>query len=121
MTLNNAEFDALVAMVWDGRLSRTEFLLKMQLHPDVVGHILTLHKLPAAVTRNIEIGDLMLTDDQTWEAASEVAPKKRPIPEGVTWEECTGSFRDSRGVLSADLHRAWVDRKSEFPAFKEQN
>lgn len=116
--MNNAEFDELIAMISDGRISRTEFLLKMQLRPLVVENIITLHKLPAAVTRNIDIGDLMFSDDEVL-AISATPTNEEPIPEGVTY--CPvhltffGDDGDERGPV---FWRKWSARCSEFPVRK---
>jgi len=61
--MNNQKFDDLVIAVSGGLISRTEFLLQVQLPPHAVQNILTLHKLPAKFTREVEIADLLTTDD----------------------------------------------------------
>lgn len=115
--MTNEDFDALIAMVSDGRIARTEFLLKMQISASAVSAIKLLHQLPTAVKRNVEIAHLLAIAEAKPAVPEPGAPKKRAIPEGFTWNECDSSFMGPNGETSIAFYRQWVTRASEFPKF----
>lgn len=115
--MNNEEFDALITMVAEGRIARTEFLLKVQISASAVGAIQLLHQLPAAVVRNVDIAHLLMTDEETLTMAAVDAPKKRAIPPDVYWDAASRSFMNADGELGSTFYKSWRQRASEFPVY----
>lgn len=61
--MNTKELNDTINAYTHGSLSAIQFLLQMQLAPHAVANLLTASKLPAKALINIDIGDLMSTDD----------------------------------------------------------
>lgn len=108
--MNNKTFDDLVIAVSGGLISRTEFLLQMQLPEHAVQNIMTLHKLPAKFTREVEIADLMITDD------IEIESMQRPGEENDE-DEVPKPKKSSRDRLHKQLVEAFVARMLNIEVF----
>lgn len=75
MKINSEELRTLVNQFDTGALNAIEFLLKVQLSPQAVQNLLIAAKLPAVAQVNLDVGDLMQSDDEVieekWTAADQ--------------------------------------------------
>lgn len=77
MNINNEDLRHHVHQYNNGLINAIEFLLKVQVSPQAIKNLLIAAKLPAAAQINLDVGDLMQSDDEKiegqWAASDKAA------------------------------------------------